>query len=193
MDIWKNRDLKDIVYWCDFDLVFKTEQWKDIPGYIGRYKASDIGRIKSVKRDYYLHVNKNIATRKEIILKLSMDYKGYIRVNMRKDLKHKQYQVHKIVAMSFLNHESCGMKFVINHKNFIRYDNMIRNLEIVTNRENTNKKHLPSSSKYTGVGWSKKAKKWTSYIRVEGVQKHLGTFSNEYDAHLAYEKALNKV
>jgi hypothetical protein len=46
------------------------------------------------------------------------------------------------------------------------------------------------SSKYKGVSWHKTKNKWEVKIKVDGKQKYLGTFTDEYEAHLAYQKAL---
>jgi hypothetical protein len=49
------------------------------------------------------------------------------------------------------------------------------------------------SSEYTGVYWGKHVNKWVAYIRINGKLKHLGLFENEYEAHLAYQNALNEL
>lgn len=85
------------------------------------------------------------------------------------------------------------MKWVINHKNLNKLDNRKINIEIVSSRENSNKKHLKSSSKYVGVYWHNSSKKWASNIATGGKQKHLGLFETELEAYLAYEKKLNEI
>ena len=105
----------------------------------------------------------------------------------------KKFYVHKLVAIAFLNHTPCGNKLVINHKDFNISNNRLCNLEIITNRENCNRKHIPSYSNYTGVQWCKSKNRWRSRIQVNGKDKHLGYFKNEYDAHLAYQKELQKI
>ena len=47
---------------------------------------------------------------------------------------------------------------------------------------------INKSSIYKGVSFHKSTNRWRAVIRIEGKQKHLGTFSNDRDAHLAYEK-----
>jgi hypothetical protein len=46
------------------------------------------------------------------------------------------------------------------------------------------------SSKYKGVSWNKKSNKWHTQIKLDGKLKHLGLFTDEYEAHLTYQKAL---
>lgn len=158
------------------------EIWKDIPSYEGKYQASNLGRIKSLERKVSFGKQKRLI--KETILKPKIDKDGYLRVS----LSSKKYQIHKLIAISFLNHVPCGLKTVINHKNFLRNDNNLKNLELIPNRENTNQKQFSHSSKFTGVYWEKN--KWRSQIRVDGKIKHLGQFDNEKEASEYYENAL---
>ena len=157
------------------------ETFKDIPGYEGHYQVSNLGNVKSFKLN-----TENILTPTKMA-------KGYLCLNLVKNKKVKLFYVHQLVAMAFLNHKAKGHKMVVNHINFIKTDNRVENLEVVTARENSNQKHLPSSSKYVGVNWCKTYKKWYARIRINGKRKNLGGFANEYDAHLAYEKKLKEI
>ena len=73
---------------------------------------------------------------------------------------------------------------------FNKTNNKLDNLEIVTQRENSNQKHLKSSSKYIGVSWSKSRNKWVALIYLNGKHKNLGRFNDELEASKAYQKAL---
>lgn len=157
------------------------EEWKDILGYEGLYKVSNLGNIKSLK------------FQKEKVLKLQTNTKGYFIVNLYKNKKMKSHQIHQLVAIAFLNHVPCKMELVINHINFDKKDNKVSNLEIVTNRENSNRKHLKSTSKYTGVSFEKDRNKWVAQIKINGKRVLLGRFSNEIDASNAYQKEINKI
>ena len=53
------------------------EEWKDILGYEGLYKVSNLGNIKSLK------------FQKEKVLKLQTNTKGYFIVNLYKNKKMK--------------------------------------------------------------------------------------------------------
>lgn len=156
------------------------EVWKTIEGFED-YKVSNLGRVKSLKRD------------KEIILKQAIDSRGYYIVSLCKHSKTPSKSIHQLVAIAFLNHKPCGYKLVVNHKDFNRLNNYIDNLEIVTSRENVNQKHLKSTSKYVGVSLHKQSKKWASHIHINGKQYYLGLFNNEYDAHLVYQKRLKEI
>lgn len=154
------------------------EIWKKIIGFED-YKISTLGRVKSFKYG------------KEKILKLSILTSGYKAVHLSKKNVKNTKKIHQLVAIAFLNHNPCGMKLVVNHKDFNKLNNNVENLEIVTQRENANKKHIKSTSKYVGVFWEKNANKWRSRICLKTGRKDLGLFKNEYDAHLAYQKELN--
>lgn len=156
------------------------EIWKTIKEFED-YQVSNLGNVKSLKFG------------KERILIFGLNSKGYYNVTLCKNSRKNTLKVHQLVAIAFLNHVKKGMELVVNHKNFIRTDNRVENLELVTARENANQKHLKSTSKYTGVCWSKQKNKWVANIVINKKLNYLGYFANEYDAHLAYEKELLKI
>ena len=159
------------------------EIWKTIPGF-EHYEVSNKGRVKSLKYG------------KERILKNSIDKDGYYRINLsNKGEKQKNFQVHKLVAMAFLNHKPCGYKIVVDHIDNNPLNNNVENLQLITNRENRIKdiNKNKTSSKYIGVCWHKKAKKWHSQIRINGKVKHLGYFKNPKIAHAFYLYTLNNL
>ena len=82
---------------------------------------------------------------------------------------------------------------VVNHIDLNKKNNNLSNLEIVSNRENSNRKHLKSSSNYTGVSWDKNKRKWQSQIKINNKNIFLGRFNNELEASNAYQKELNKL
>ena len=157
------------------------EEWKDIIGYEGLYQISNFGNVKSIRFD------------KEKLLLPQTNSKGYYFVVLCDKTKRKQMQIHQLVAIAFLNHIPCKMELVINHINFDKKDNNVSNLEIVTNRENSNRKHLKSTSKYTGVSFEKDRNKWISQIKINGKRVLLGRFSNEIDANDAYQSKLKEI
>ncbi len=154
------------------------EIWKTINGFED-YQISNYGRVKSFKLN------------KERILKHGLSSNYYV-VGLCNNYGLKTKQVHQLVAIAFLNHIPCGHKMVINHKDFNKLNNHVDNLEIVTNRENTNLKHIKSSSGYIGVYLFKRDSKWYARILIKGKRIHLGVFNNEYDANLAYQNKLKE-
>ena len=81
---------------------------------------------------------------------------------------------------------------VVNHINHNKKNNRLDNLEVITNRENSNKKHLKSSSKFIGVYWSKSKGKWASKIYYNKKLNHIGYFEDEEDANKAYQLEFKK-
>ncbi len=157
------------------------EIWKDITGYEGIYQISSYGRVKNIKRN------------KGLIRKLCLNGRGYCHITLSNKNVFSTKTIHQLVAIAFLNHTKCGYKLVVNHKDFNKLNNHVDNLEIVTQRENANHKHIKSSSIYTGVSWNKLAKKWTSHIFIDKKLNHLGYFTDELEASNAYQKKLKEI
>lgn len=106
------------------------EIWKPIKGYEGRYEVSTLGRVKSLKR-----ISDQNHLLPERILKACNGKSDYLITGLRKDRKKKSYPVHRLVALTFLpNPEN---KQQVNHKNGVKHDNRLCNLEWVTPYENT--------------------------------------------------------
>lgn len=101
------------------------EIWKDIIGYEGRYQVSNFGRIKSLG---------NNKTRKEKFLKLTTDKDGYLSINLSCKGKIKKYQVHRIECQMFI--PNIRNKPEVNHKDGVKSNNYIENLEWNTYSEN---------------------------------------------------------
>ena len=103
------------------------EIWKDILGYEGLYQVSNYGRIKS-----FNYRN----TGKEKMLSLKPNKNGYIRIGLTKDGKRKMFQVHQLVAQTFL--ENPNNYSQINHKDENKINNNAENLEWCTPKYNSN-------------------------------------------------------
>ncbi len=111
------------------------ETWKDIRGYEGLYQISDLGRIRSLGRVVNAKGNSK-SKKRERILTQEITVFGYCRVRLfNSDGKAKHYAVHRLVAQEFIGNPE---GFEINHKNEIKTDNRVENLEIVTSKQNCN-------------------------------------------------------
>lgn len=166
------------------------EIWKDVTGYEGLYQVSNLGNVKSLSRKVC-----NITgcrTTKTRLLKLGIDSKGYYMCVLCRDKHRKTKNVHKLVAISFLNHIPNGYDLVIDHVNDNKLDNRVENLQIVTQRYNSHKTQGSYSSKYKGVCWSKNAKKWKSAIVLNKKTIFLGYYTDEHEAYLAYQSKLKQ-
>jgi len=96
------------------------EIWKDVPGYEGLYQVSNLGRVKSLKFG------------KERILKPGWNNSGYLFVVLCINGKNKISSVHRLVMLSFVRESGLH----VNHKNGIKTDNRLKNLEYCTQFEN---------------------------------------------------------
>ena len=103
----------------------KNEIWKDINGLEGKYMVSNLGRVKSLN---YRN------TGKEGIMKAYDNGDVYLYVNLCKDGKSKGYCVHRLVATAFLENPQNLPE--VNHKDNIRTNNCVENLEWCTKQYN---------------------------------------------------------
>ena len=97
---------------------------------------------------------------------------------------------HSPDACSLLNSD-----LVVDHINNNGLDNRKVNLRIVTQRQNcwnSRAKFISRSSRYKGVSWHSKMRKWVSKISIDGKSVHLGYFDNEIAAAKAYDAAAKK-
>jgi len=138
------------------------EIWQKISGY-EKYEVSTFGNIKNIK------TNKILAKTLR---------SGYHRVKLCinfEDKKYKTESIHKLVANTFLTINK--LKTQVNHKNGIKTDNNISNLEWVNNSENIihaqnnglMKKYKKSVKQYSLD--NKFIKEWDSIKEVEKYYK----------------------
>lgn len=77
----------------------------------------------------------------------------------------------------------------VDHINGNGLDNRRGNMRLTTTRGNGQNLHIKKTSMYPGVRIDKLGKKWQAQIKVDGKQKHIGTFEREIDAAAAYNVA----
>jgi len=168
------------------------EIFKDIIGYEGLYRVSNLGRVKSLDRI----VKRSDGQKRNLkgcYLKAAIDNVGYFSIGLCKNGKNKTYRTHVLVSMSFLNHVSSGYRLVVDHINNIKTDNRLENLQLISHRANTNKDRGTGYSNFIGVYLDKKTKKWYAQIYVNKKNKHLGYFSTEEEASEAYKTELKHI
>jgi len=115
----------------------ENEIWKPINGYEGKYEVSNTGRVKSLGR--YIQKSRNGKPVQQwydgFVMKNIVDARwGYHRVYLCKDGKIKAYKLHRLVAGAFIDNPE--NKPCVNHKNGIKTDNRVDNLEWCSYQEN---------------------------------------------------------
>jgi hypothetical protein len=168
------------------------EIWKDIPEYEGLYQVSNLGRVKSLPKEWVTGFG-GVRNHNGKILKAAKNIGGHLNVSLHKDSISKAFFVHQLVAIAFLGHKPNRWELVIDHINDNPSDNRLENLQIVTNRFNSCKTQGKYSSKFKGVCWHKTHKKWQSNIKINGRKKYLGLFDCELKAHQAYQNAMKNL
>ena len=105
----------------------------DIPGLEGFYKINLLQQVRSLDRSF-ISKNGKQFTRKGKILKPIVDDDGYFRIHTSMNGKLKVIGVHQMMAITFI--PNLDNKPHLNHKNGIKTDNSIENLEWCTAAEN---------------------------------------------------------
>ena len=95
---------------------------RDIKGYEGIYAITSCGKVYSYRRKKFLKTQKQKT--------------GYLMVLLQKDNKIKNCYVHRLVAEAYLPNPNNYSD--VNHKNELKTDNRVDNLEWCTHSYNLN-------------------------------------------------------
>ncbi len=142
----------------------ENEIWLPVVGYEGLYEVSSVGRIKSLDRIVDLGRQINLMKGKLFIVK--NDKYGYPKTAISKNKIIKHTTIHRLVAQAFIpNPEN---KPQVNHRNGIKTDNRVENLEWCTNKENMQHAHRTGIKVNKGGEnhqWAKLSVEDVEYIR----------------------------
>lgn len=145
--------------------------WKDSPVFPNYYKVSDKGEVYSVR------TGKN--------LKLEHDRDGYLCCTLCVYGERKTMKVHRLVGEAFIPNPE--HKSTINHKNGVRDDNAVCNLEWATNKEQSNDpltkpKLIYNAMKRDFRAMNAKRNESVKKVNVYKGEEYIGTFLNQREA-----------
>ena len=165
------------------------EEWKDIPGYEGRYQASTFGRIKSLRKEVFFGDNRGSYFREEQIISQSVKSTGYYVCNLYKDNIRTHVKVHRIIAKTLL--PDYTEKLFVDHVDGNPKNNKIGNIRMCTVGQNTCNQKVRKgklTSGYKGVSFSKITNKWLMQIALNGKTQVSKLYLSEIAAAIAYDK-----
>ena len=101
----------------------------------------------------------------------------------RKNRKRRIIQMHRQILQALPEQQ-------IDHKNGNGLNNRRCNIRFCTHSQNQQNQRAQKSksSKYKGIYWHKRDKKWATMIQYNKKRIHLGYFDNEIKAAKAYDK-----
>lgn len=149
------------------------EEWRAVPGYEGLYEVSNKGNVRNVRR------NK--------LLRLQKTNNGYIRVVLSKNRIKTGFQVHRLVALTFIpNPDNLPC---VNHKDEDKINNSVNNLEWCTAKYNNNygsRKDKVRDTKikngyYTGLSKEEYWKKYRDKNKEKIREKQRGYMRKYYE------------
>ena len=154
----------------------ENEIWKPVLNYENHYEISNFGNIRSLKKGKLRNLVQCPSSNHYMCCFLCING------------KRTTYLTHILVAQSFLNYTNKDRRIVIDHIDRDRKNNKLNNLRIVTQRENTNRRHKKCYSKFTGVSFNKSRNKWTASIFHNKKSVRLGSFDTELEAYKKRKK-----
>lgn len=154
------------------------EIWKKVKGYENLYEISNTGKIKSLRFN------------KEKILKPALSTSGYFMIALWKDKKPKYQSIHSLIAINFLNYKITTRKIVVDHIDNNKLNNCVKNIQIISNRENSFKDKKSKSGEYN-IYLNSGA--YLVRMRINGVKQTFGTFKNIEDAIIKRNFVINKL
>ena len=114
-------------------IIVNDIQFYYIKGYEGYYAISKCGLVFSLPR-VSIRGNGYKYPIKGRILKAFFNTSGYLQVILCKKKKNKKLAIHRVVVETFI--KPIPKNKEVNHKNGIKTDNNLNNLEIVNHKEN---------------------------------------------------------
>lgn len=133
-----------------------AERWRAIPGYVGAYEVSDLGRVRSLPR--HDRLGRPVQGR---VLKPAPDSGGYSTYNLHRDGQGCTHRAHCLVALAFVGPRPADLE--VRHLDGDPSNNALVNLAYGTRSENqldrighgthqhARKTHCPRGHAYEGA------------------------------------------
>jgi len=111
-----------------------SEEWKSVVGYEGLYEVSNLGKVRALYRiaEHNARWGMTKMTFPARELKICIAINGYCYVKLRKDNKSHHNLIHRLVMRAFVGISDLE----VNHKDGIKTNNNLENLEYCTSQEN---------------------------------------------------------
>ena len=104
-----------------------------------------------------------------------------------RDIRLKGGKKMRVSMARFILNAPAGLQ--VDHINHHTLDNQRRNLRLCTASQNhQNQKPSGGTSKYKGVSWHRRYKNWQAQCCQKGRRIYLGSFNDEKEAAMAYDK-----
>lgn len=124
----------------------EIEEWKPVLGFEGTYEVSNYGNIRSLDRRF-LDKRNRFQFKKGKVLSCKTDKDGYKSCGLWKNGKRYDRRIHRLVWEAFYG--KIENDLTINHKDEVRDNNYLGNLELMTIAENNNYGHHQENSRNT--------------------------------------------
>jgi len=125
----------------------ETEIWRAHPEYVG-IEVSTLGRVRTL--DKMVWNGRGTWLMKGKILKPASDKDGYLTVAVKINDKFISKKVHRLTAQTFIPNPDSFAE--VNHKNCVRDDNRVSNLEWCTHSYNNRYREKHGVSQMEAIG-----------------------------------------
>lgn len=169
-----------------------NEVWSPIKNYEGLYEVSNMGRVRSLDRKQSRAiVGLETYVKKGRVLSPRLQRQGYQLVALFKKGEREDKLIHRIVAESFIPNPL--KKETVNHKDNVKGNNVVNNLEWATQSENS--KHAFENGFNSNKGEKNPSRKLNSK-EVRRIKMALGCgmsareLGNIYNVHKSTIKSI---
>jgi hypothetical protein len=151
--------------------------------------------LEDMKKDLFIDLDKQEITRLSTGNKLIFFLMGHKKNNQLYygiKIKKSSLRVHRL----FFYWKYGYLPNLVDHKDRNKLNNNIENLRELTkseNNANVEKRKNGATSKYKGVSWHKRVRKWEARLKANGKNLFLGYFNNEDDAGQAYNDKIREL